>query len=64
MWIYTAEVRDIVDNVRIVTTTEILADRIRTSVTVATAGFYGNSTRLVFTEQGLFLNDHETAAQR
>ena len=41
-------------------------DQIRISVSVATAEFKGerDGTRLVFTEQGAFLDGHETPAGR
>jgi uncharacterized protein YndB with AHSA1/START domain len=63
---YTAEFRDIVVDERIVSTTEMLADGTRISVTVATVELYGSgdTTRLVFTEQGAFLDGLETVAQR
>ena len=66
VWTYTAEFRDIVVNERIVCTTEMLADSTRTSLTVATAEFHasGDTTRLVFTEQGTYLDGHEEPAQR
>jgi uncharacterized protein YndB with AHSA1/START domain len=66
VYTYSAEFRDIVINQRIVTTSEMLAGNTRTSVTVATVEFQpsGRGTRLVLTEQGVFLDGHETAAQR
>ncbi len=66
MYTYSAEFRDIVVDQRIVFTSEMLADDIRISVTVATVEFHdaGGTTQLVFTEQAVFLDGHETAAQR
>ena len=58
--------RDIVPGRRIVYTYDMLLDGIRISVSVATAEFVPEreGTRLVFTEQGAFLDGHETAARR
>jgi uncharacterized protein YndB with AHSA1/START domain len=44
----------------------MLVDGIRISVSVATAEFEpeADGTRLVFTEQGAFLDGHETPARR
>jgi uncharacterized protein YndB with AHSA1/START domain len=66
VYTYSAQFRDIVVNQRIVSTSEMLADDTRISVTVATVEFHpsGGTTRLVLTEQGVFLDGHETAAQR
>ena len=66
VYTYSAEFRDIVADQRIVSTTEMLADQTRISVTVATVEFHdsGCGTQLVLTEQGAFLDGHETAAQR
>ena len=63
---YDARYQDIVDGERIVYTYDMLLDRIRISVSVATAEFgpERNGTRLVFTEQGAFLDGHETADRR
>jgi uncharacterized protein YndB with AHSA1/START domain len=66
--VYTYESRfhDIVPGQRIVYTYEMYADGARISVSVATVEFHrdGNATRLVVTEQGVFLDDHDTSAQR
>jgi uncharacterized protein YndB with AHSA1/START domain len=61
-----AQYRDIVPDRRIVYTYEMLVDGIRISVSVATVELEpeGNGTRLVFTEQGAFLDGHETPARR
>jgi uncharacterized protein YndB with AHSA1/START domain len=58
--------RDIVPGRRIVYTYDMLLDGIRISVSLATAEFKpeGDGTRLVFTEQGAFLDGHEVPAQR
>jgi uncharacterized protein YndB with AHSA1/START domain len=58
--------RDIVPDRRIVYTYDMLVDGIRISVSVATAEFEpeGDGTRLVFTEQGAFLDGHEIPARR
>jgi uncharacterized protein YndB with AHSA1/START domain len=63
---YQALFWDIVPGQRIVYTYEMLVDGIRISVSVATAEFKGEGggTRLVFTEQGAFLDGHETPSRR
>ncbi len=60
------EFRDIVPEQRIVYTYEMYADDDRISVSVATVEFHDHdaTTRLVLTEQGVFLDGHDTAAQR
>jgi uncharacterized protein YndB with AHSA1/START domain len=66
--VYTYESRfhDIVTEQRIVYTYEMYADEARISVSVATIVFRseGATTHLILTEQGVFLDDHDTAAQR
>ena len=66
MYTYAAQIRDIVVDQRIVYTYEMFADDIRMSVSVATVEFHesGGSTQLVLTEQGVFLDGHDTSAQR
>jgi uncharacterized protein YndB with AHSA1/START domain len=66
VYTYLAEFRDIVVDQRIVSTSEMFADDTRISVTVATVEFHGSgsTTQLVLTEQGAFLDGHDTAAQR
>jgi uncharacterized protein YndB with AHSA1/START domain len=66
VYTYDSEFRDIVPEQRIVYTYEMTADGSRISVSVATIEFYGEgaATRLVLTEQGVFLDGHDTAAQR
>ena len=58
--------QDIVLARRIVYTYDMLLDGIRISVSLATAQFKPerDCTRLVFTEQGAFLDGHETPAGR
>jgi uncharacterized protein YndB with AHSA1/START domain len=63
---YSAQFRDIVMERRIVSTSELFADDCLLSVTVATVEFRetGDTTELILTEQGVFLDGQETAAQR
>jgi uncharacterized protein YndB with AHSA1/START domain len=63
---YESEFRDIVPDLRIVYTYEMHEDEHRISVSVATVQFLseGTATRLVLTEQGVFLDGHDTVAQR
>jgi uncharacterized protein YndB with AHSA1/START domain len=63
---YDARYQDIVSDERIVTTYEMHMDDVRISVSVATVEFRpeGSGTRLVLTEQGAFLDGHDTPAQR
>ncbi|HEY1990688.1 MAG TPA: SRPBCC family protein [Acidimicrobiales bacterium] len=66
VYIYESEFRDIVPEQRIVYTYQMYADEIRISVTVATVQFRSQeaSTHLVLTEQGVFLDGHDTVAKR
>jgi uncharacterized protein YndB with AHSA1/START domain len=66
VYTYEAEFRDIVPEQRIVYTYEMYAGEDRISVSVATVQFHGDEalTRLVVTEQGVFLDGHDTAARR
>ncbi len=66
VYLYESRFKDIVPDERIVYTYEMYADEVRLSVSVATIEFRGeqSTTRLVLTEQGVFLDDHDTAAQR
>ena len=66
LYTYESQFRDIVPEQRIVYTYEMLADDARISVSVATVLFHsqGASTQLVLTEQGVFLDGHDTVAQR
>jgi uncharacterized protein YndB with AHSA1/START domain len=66
VYTYSAQFRDIVVDQRIVSTSEMFADDTRISVTVATVEFHesGGTTQLVLTEQGVYLDGQETAAQR
>lgn len=63
---YEAVYRDIVPDERIVTTYEMYMGEARISVSVATFEFVpdGDGTRLVLTEQGVFLDGLDTAEQR
>jgi uncharacterized protein YndB with AHSA1/START domain len=58
--------QDIVPDERIVYTYDMLMDEQRISVSVATVEFKpaGDGTRLVFTEQGVFLDGLDEAARR
>jgi uncharacterized protein YndB with AHSA1/START domain len=66
VYTYASEFRDIVPEQRIVYTYEMYADESRISVSVATVLFSdrGATTHLVLTEQGVFLDGLDTAAQR
>jgi uncharacterized protein YndB with AHSA1/START domain len=66
VYLYESRYNDIVPDERIVYTYEMYADEVRLSVSVATIEFRGqqSTTRLVLTEQGVFLDDHDTVAQR
>jgi uncharacterized protein YndB with AHSA1/START domain len=63
---YDACFQDIVPDERIITTYEMFMDDARISVSVATVELKpeGSATRLVFTEQGAFLDGLDTPAQR
>jgi uncharacterized protein YndB with AHSA1/START domain len=66
VYTYDSLFHDIVPEQRIVYTYEMYADQARISVSVATIQFRREEagTRLVLTEQGVFLDDHDTVAQR
>jgi uncharacterized protein YndB with AHSA1/START domain len=66
LFTYDSEYRDIVPEQRIVYTYEMFADENRLSVSVATVQFHNHetTTQLVLTEQGVFLDGHDTVAQR
>jgi uncharacterized protein YndB with AHSA1/START domain len=66
IYTYRSEFRDIVAEQRIVFTYEMYADEHRISVSIATVQFRsdGATTQLVLTEQGVFLDGHDTVAQR
>ena len=66
VYTYESKFRDIVPEQRIVYTYEMYADEDRISVSVATVQFRSQeaSTHLVLTEQGVFLDGHDTVAQR
>jgi uncharacterized protein YndB with AHSA1/START domain len=63
---YDACFQDIVPDERIVNTYEMFMDGARISVSVATVEFKaeGSATRMVYTEQGAFLDGLDTSAQR
>ncbi len=66
VYTYDSEFRDIVADQRIVYTYEMYAGDDRISVSVATVLFrpLASTTQLVLTEQGVFLDGHDTSAQR
>ena len=63
---YNALYQDIVPNERIVLTYEMHLDKTRISVTLATSEFKpaGQGTKLVYTEQSVFLDGHDDAGAR
>ena len=63
---YDARYQDIVEGQRIVYTYDMLMDDTRISVSVATVEFKpsGDGTLLTYTEQGAFLDGHDTPEQR
>jgi uncharacterized protein YndB with AHSA1/START domain len=66
--VYTFEAvyRDIVPDVRIVTTYEMAMDGTRISVSLSSVEFLpdGDGTRLVYTEHGAYLDGHDTPQAR
>jgi len=66
LYTYESEFRDIIPEQRIIYTYEMFADETRISVSVATVQFRSRdaATQLVLTEQGVFLDGHDTVAQR
>ena len=66
VYTFESEFRDIIPEQRIVYTNEMYADETRISVSLATVQFRGQgaTTQLVLTEQGVFLDGHDTVAQR
>jgi uncharacterized protein YndB with AHSA1/START domain len=66
VYTYESQFHDIVPEQRIVYTYEMFTDEHRLSVSVATVQFHDHdaTTQLVLTEQGVFLDGHDTAAQR
>jgi len=66
VYTYEAEFRDIVPEQRIVYTYEMYADQARISVSVTTVLFSGDgaTSKLVLTEQGVFLDGLDTVIQR
>jgi uncharacterized protein YndB with AHSA1/START domain len=65
-YIFQGLYQDIVPGRRIVYTYDMLLDGIRISVSIATVEFkpVSSGTRLIFTEQGAFLDGHETPDRR
>jgi uncharacterized protein YndB with AHSA1/START domain len=63
---FRATYQDIVEPERIVYTYEMLLGQTRISVSIATVELRpdGDGTRLVYTEQGAFLDGHDTPARR
>jgi uncharacterized protein YndB with AHSA1/START domain len=66
VYTFRAVYHDILPAQRIVYAYDMLIDGVRISVSLATAEFRpeGDGTRLVFTEQGTFLDGHERPARR
>ena len=66
LYTYESQFRDIVPDQRIVYAYEMYADEVRISVSVATVQFLSHdaTTQLILTEQGVFLDGHDTVAQR
>ncbi|NOV03662.1 SRPBCC family protein [Paenibacillus planticolens] len=63
---FDARYHDIVPNERIIYTYTLDMDETRMSVSATTVEFKleGEGTKLIFTEQGVFLDGHDTPAQR
>jgi uncharacterized protein YndB with AHSA1/START domain len=63
---FDARYHDIVPNERIVSTYDMYLDQTRISVSLATVEFKsaGTGTRLIYTEQGVFLDGYDIPAQR
>ena len=66
IYTYECEFRDIIPERRIIYTYEMYAGETRISVSVATVQFRSRdaTTQLVLTEQGVFLDGHDTVAER
>jgi uncharacterized protein YndB with AHSA1/START domain len=66
VYTYQSEFHDIIPEQRIIYTYEMYANETRISVSVATVQFRSQeaTTHLVLTEQGVFLDGHDTSAQR
>ncbi len=66
LYTFDARYHDIVPDRRIVYAYEMHRDHTRISVSLATVEFEpaANATRLTFTEQGVFLDGHDTPAER
>jgi uncharacterized protein YndB with AHSA1/START domain len=65
-YLFDSRYADIVPEERIVHTYDMYRDDTRLSVSVATIEFepHGTGTKLIFTEQGVFLDGHDTPAER
>ena len=63
---YNATIWDIVENERIVLAYEMHMDETRTSVSLGTTEIkpHGAGSRLIYTEQGVFLDGHDNPAER
>jgi uncharacterized protein YndB with AHSA1/START domain len=66
VYTYESQFHDIIPEQRIVYTYEMFAEETRMSVSVATVQFHNHdvTTQLILTEQGVFLDGHDTVAQR
>lgn len=66
MYTYEAHYRDIVPSERIICAYDMYLDETRISVSLATVEFKpdGSGTRLIFTEQGAFLDGYDIPSQR
>ena len=63
---YAGTIWDIVENERIVLAYDMHMDATRTSVSLGTTEFKvsGNGTKLIYTEQGVYLDGYDDAGQR
>jgi uncharacterized protein YndB with AHSA1/START domain len=66
VYTYESQFHDIIPEQRIVYTYEMFAEETQMSVSVATVQFHNHdvTTQLILTEQGVFLDGHDTVAQR
>jgi uncharacterized protein YndB with AHSA1/START domain len=66
IYIFDSRYADIVDEQRIVYAYDMYRGQARISVSLATIEFQssGTGTKLIFTEQGVFLDGHDTPAER
>ena len=65
-YVFDSRYADIVPDERIVHAYDMYRDDTRISVSLATIEFkaHGSATKLIFTEQGAFLDGHDTPAER